>query len=62
VTSSTDPVTGLTWAPDDFDEVDYPAKCRHCARPIRPHQAWWLDEAGLFRCMKDVDHSPMPAL
>lgn len=60
----TDPCTGLTSGP--VDEPTYPAKCRHCAQPIRPHAAggetFWMDEAGLYRCMKDVNHQPMPAL
>lgn len=60
----TDPVTGLTYG--DVAEPDYPAKCRHCANPIRPHLAgadeYWLDQAGMFRCVKDVNHQPMPTL
>lgn len=60
MTSWTDPATGLSAGP--VVEPDYPQRCRHCAQPIRPHQSWWLDEHGFFRCMKNVDHAPMPEL
>lgn len=60
MTAWADPVTGLTYGP--VAEPDYPARCRHCAQPIRPHQDWWVDHDGFFRCMKDVNHEPVPAI
>ena len=38
------------------------ATCRHCAAALtRLPNGHWVDVFGWYRCMKDVNHEPMPA-
>lgn len=55
-----DRVTGLVSGP--IVESDYPLRCQHCTKDIRPITGGYEDPTGFTTCRKDLFHKPMPAV